>query len=114
MRKTGAIALEMAWTAAGFYDGLLAGFGGAIQLYDVAAGMLLLTEAGGQMSDFQGGVYRPEGRALVASNGVVHAELIAFLNRNRSQSQRRCVLRPAGRRVRDGAGHHPRPAAQRR
>jgi len=81
VRKTGAIALEMAWAAAGFYDAVLAGFKGAIQLYDVAAGMLLLTEAGGQISDFQGHVYRPEGRALVASNGVVHTELITLLNR---------------------------------
>lgn len=81
VRKTGAIALELAWTAAGFYDALLAGFQDTIQLYDVAAGMLLLSEAGGRMSDFQGRAYRPEGRALVASSGVVHAELIALLNR---------------------------------
>ena len=81
VRKTGAIALELAWTAAGFYDALLAGFRGAIRSYDVAAGLLLLTEAGGQVSDFQGEHYRPEGGTLVASNGLVHAELVALLNR---------------------------------
>ncbi len=82
VRKTGAIALEMAWTAAGFYDGLLAGFRGPIQLYDVAAGLLLLTEAGGQLSDFEGRPYHPEGETLLATNGLVHAELVALLNRS--------------------------------
>ncbi len=81
VRKTGAIALEMAWTAAGFYDGLLAGFGKPIHLYDVAAGLLLVTEAGGQVSDFGGGGYVPEGQALLASNGLVHAEIVTLLNR---------------------------------
>ncbi len=82
VRKTGAIALEMAWTAAGFYDVLVAGFRETIQLYDVAAGLLLLTEAGGQLSDFEGQPYRPGSKTLVASNGLVHAELVALLNRH--------------------------------
>jgi len=81
VRKTGAIALELAWTAAGFLDALLAGFRSTIQLYDVAAGLLLLTEAGGRLSDFQGLPYRPEGHTLLATNGGVHDELVAFLNR---------------------------------
>lgn len=80
VRKTGAIALEMAWTAAGFLDGLLAGFQSTIQLYDVAAGLLLLTEAGGRLSDFQGQPYRPGGHTLVATNGGLHDELVDFLN----------------------------------
>jgi myo-inositol-1(or 4)-monophosphatase len=81
VRKIGAIALEMAWTAAGFYDGLLAGFRGPIQLYDVAAGLLLLTEAGGRLSDFQGQPYRLHGTTMLATNGLVHDELVALLNR---------------------------------
>lgn len=81
VRKTGAIALEMAWTAAGFYDALVAGFGAEIQLYDVAAGLLLLAEAGGRVTDFQGAPYRPGGHTLLVSNGLVHAELVALLDR---------------------------------
>ncbi len=80
VRKTGAIALELAWTAAGFLDALLAGFQSKIQLYDVAAGLLLLTEAGGRVSDFQGQPYQPEGCTLLASNGGLHDEMIDFLN----------------------------------
>ena len=83
VRKTGAIALEMAWTAAGFYDALLAGFRGAIQLWDVAAGLLLISEAGGRVSDFAGQPYRPEGQALLASNGLVHDEMVSLLGRYR-------------------------------
>jgi myo-inositol-1(or 4)-monophosphatase len=81
VRKTGAIALEMAWTAAGFYDALVAGFRDEIQLYDVAAGLLLLAEAGGQVTDFHGEPYRPGGHTLLVSNGLVHAELVALLDR---------------------------------
>jgi myo-inositol-1(or 4)-monophosphatase len=79
VRKTGAIALEMAWTAAGFYDAMLAGMRGPIQLYDVAAGLLLVTEAGGRVTDFQGQPYRPEGSELLISNGLIHDELIALI-----------------------------------
>jgi len=79
VRKIGAIALEMAWTAAGFYDALVAGFRGPIQSYDVAAGLLLLTEAGGRISDFDGRDYQSEGCTLLASNGLVHDQLIRLL-----------------------------------
>jgi len=77
VRFTGAIALELAWTAAGFYDGLVAGFPEAIHLYDVAAGMLLVQEAGGVVSDFRGQAFQAGGRTLLASNGRIHGELVA-------------------------------------
>jgi myo-inositol-1(or 4)-monophosphatase len=47
----------------------------------VAAGLLLVTEAGGRLSDFQGQPYRPHGTTLLATNGLVHDELVALLNR---------------------------------
>lgn len=58
LRRCGAVALEMAWVAAGFCDLLVASFKNEIHPWDVAAGMLLVEEAGGEAVDFQGRPYR--------------------------------------------------------
>ncbi len=79
LRKVGAIALELAWVADGSYDALVAGFGGWIQVYDVAAGLLLVQEAGGTISDHRGRPYVSGGADLVVTNGLVHAELCALV-----------------------------------
>jgi len=79
LRKVGAIALELAWVADGSYDALVAGFGRGIQVYDVAAGLLLVREAGGTVTDHRGRPYASGGADLVASNGLVHGELCALV-----------------------------------
>ena len=78
-RRVGAIALELAWVAAGGCDALVASFEGGIQLYDIAAGLLLVTEAGGRITDLQGRPYRPGGPEMLASNALVHEELLDLL-----------------------------------
>jgi myo-inositol-1(or 4)-monophosphatase len=79
MRRLGTIALEMAYLAAGRYDAMVAGRGRPQQLYDVAPGILLVTEAGGRISDHLGQPYRPYTTDLIATNGLIHAELIALI-----------------------------------
>jgi myo-inositol-1(or 4)-monophosphatase len=79
MRRLGTIALEMAYLAAGRYDALIAARGRPQQLYDVAAGILLVEEAGGRISDHLGQPYVPYSKDLVATNGFVHAELIGLI-----------------------------------
>ena len=79
MRRFGTIALEMAYLADGRFDAMVAGRGKPQQLYDVAAGMLLIQEAGGRVSDHHGEPYRPYTTDLVASNGHIHDELIALI-----------------------------------
>lgn len=81
MRRLGTIALEMAYLADGRYDAMIAGRGKPQQLYDVAAGILLVREAGGRISDHLGQEYRPYTTDLVASNGRVHDELIALIQK---------------------------------
>ena len=61
-RRTGAIALELAWVASGGYDALVGGFGSDIHLWDVAAGLLLVAEAGGRVTDLAGDLTGPAGR----------------------------------------------------
>ncbi len=58
LRRCGAVALEMAWVAAGFCDLLVASFKGEIHAWDIAAGLLLVQEAGGAAVDFQDRPYR--------------------------------------------------------
>jgi myo-inositol-1(or 4)-monophosphatase len=75
-RRTGAIALELAWVACGGHDALIGAFDSKIHLWDVAAGLLLITEAGGMLTDHRGQPYRPGGADLVASNGLIHQEIL--------------------------------------
>jgi myo-inositol-1(or 4)-monophosphatase len=84
MRRFGTIALEMAYLADGRYDALIAGRGQPQQLYDVAAGLLLVQEAGGRVTDHLGEPYRPYTTDLVATNGRIHDELIALIRQHDS------------------------------
>ncbi len=79
MRRLGTIALEMAYVADARYDALVAGKGSPQALYDVAAGILLVREAGGRVTDHVGAPWRPGAGDLVATNGLVHDELIAVI-----------------------------------
>lgn len=82
VRKVGAIALELARVASGSYDALVASFKGPIHSHDVAAGLLLIREAGGRVSNHRGREYVPGGPDLVATNGRVHDELIDLIARH--------------------------------
>lgn len=79
MRRLGTIALEMAYLADGRFDALIAGRGRPVQLYDVAAGILLVQEAGGRVSQHDGSPYRALATDLVATNGLCHEELMTLI-----------------------------------
>ncbi|HEU4895070.1 MAG TPA: inositol monophosphatase family protein, partial [Acidimicrobiia bacterium] len=81
-RRLGAAALDLAWLAAGRYDAYWE-HGGVhgIKPWDVAAGMLLVTEAGGTYTDESGETNQLQSRAHVASNGKVHDELRSIVAR---------------------------------
>jgi myo-inositol-1(or 4)-monophosphatase len=81
-RRFGAAALDLAWVAAGLYDAYWEHGGSqGIKPWDVAAGMLLVTEAGGTYTDETGEVNQLEAKAHVASNGKVHEELRSIVAR---------------------------------
>ena len=46
--------------------------------WDTAAGILLVTEAGGRVSDFAGGAVELNSREVLASNGLIHDELVGM------------------------------------
>jgi myo-inositol-1(or 4)-monophosphatase len=74
VRRTGSAALDLAFVACGRLD-LFWEFG--LKPWDVAAGTLLVTEAGGRVSDMQGGPHSvTESDHVLADNGTVHAEVL--------------------------------------
>jgi myo-inositol-1(or 4)-monophosphatase len=78
-RRLGSIALELAYVAAGRFDALLASKGEPQNLYDVAAGVLLVQEAGGRVGDGLGDLFREGSHELVASNGHLHEEILELV-----------------------------------
>jgi len=78
-RRLGTIALELAYVAAGRFDLLLAAKKVPQNLYDVAAGLLLVEEAGGRVSDAQGHDFQEGSIELVASNGWIHDEVLRLI-----------------------------------
>jgi myo-inositol-1(or 4)-monophosphatase len=78
-RRLGTIALELAYVAAGRLDLLLAGKSVPQNIYDVAAGLLLVHEAGGRVTTGDGTPFGPASIELLASNGHVHDEALELL-----------------------------------
>jgi myo-inositol-1(or 4)-monophosphatase len=76
LRRLGSAELDLCLVAAGVYDGYWERY---LAPYDVAAGALLVREAGGVVTDFAGGDEWLFGDSIVASNGRVHGELRRLL-----------------------------------
>lgn len=76
VRRAGSAALDLAYVAAGRLD---AHWELRLKPWDTAAGALLVLEAGGRLSDWNGQPWSPWNDRLVASNGRIHNELIAAL-----------------------------------
>ncbi len=76
IRALGSAALALAYVAAGWLD---AYFNLTLKPWDVAAGTLIVTEAGGRCSTLEGEAYRVDSPSCLAANNLVHAELLAVM-----------------------------------
>ena len=72
-RRLGSGALDPCYVAAGRLDGC---YEQGFSAWDVAAGALIVEEAGGQVTNYDGGELELEGGGLVASNGILHPSLV--------------------------------------
>jgi myo-inositol-1(or 4)-monophosphatase len=76
IRRFGAASLDLAWTAAGRIDGF---WEHDINLWDTAAGIVLVREAGGIVSDFHGRTEGLKGDDIVCANEHLHPQLLKLL-----------------------------------
>jgi myo-inositol-1(or 4)-monophosphatase len=75
VRRAGSAALDLAYVAAGRLEAF---WEFNLNPWDTAAGILLIEEAGGRVTDFSGGHYRIESKEILASNGLIQAELLTL------------------------------------
>jgi myo-inositol-1(or 4)-monophosphatase len=83
IRRCGSAALDLAWTAAGVYDGF---FEFRLSPWDIGAGALLVREAGGRVTDLDGGEAFFTGGNVVAGGPAVQRELLAAVRRHTGEA----------------------------
>ncbi|WP_321393182.1 inositol monophosphatase family protein [Emcibacter sp.] len=76
VRRFGSAALDLAYVAAGRYDGF---WETELQPWDIAAGLLLVSEAGGQVTTFDGKKDVLDGKQILATNGALHGPVTRLL-----------------------------------
>lgn len=76
VRRDGAAALDLAYAAMGRFDGF---WELKLHAWDVAAGTLLIQEAGGKLSDFKGRSHSLFNHTVVTSNGILHKKILEVL-----------------------------------
>jgi myo-inositol-1(or 4)-monophosphatase len=76
IRRDGSAALNLCYLATGRFDGF---WEGNLSPWDVAAGSLIVREAGGRLSDYSGGPFRIDGRQICAANPALHVEMLAII-----------------------------------
>ncbi len=82
VRRCGSAALDLCAVADGTYDGY---WEPRLKPWDVAAGSLMVREAGGVLSDLEGGPFDPRQGDVVASNGALHETLLTVLRELRGR-----------------------------
>ena len=76
VRRLGSAAMDLCWVAAGRFDGF---YEHKLNAWDSAAGFLIVEEAGGKVTDMTGNYYNPYQPGIVATNGLIHEELLAVV-----------------------------------
>jgi myo-inositol-1(or 4)-monophosphatase len=76
VRRLGSAAIDLCWVAVGRFDGF---YEHNLHAWDSAAGFLMVEEAGGKVTDFEGNYYSPYQRHLLATNGKIHEELLKYI-----------------------------------
>jgi myo-inositol-1(or 4)-monophosphatase len=77
VRRMGAAAVDICYTAVGRFDGFW-----ELKLFpwDTAAGLLMVEEAGGKVTDFSGNPFDPFMKSCVASNGLIHSQMLEIIH----------------------------------
>ncbi|GAC1416649.1 MAG: inositol monophosphatase family protein [Flavisolibacter sp.] len=79
VRRLGSAAIDLCWVACGRFDGF---YEHKLQAWDSAAGFLMVQEAGGVVTDLKGEIYSPYQPGIIASNGIIHQEMLGWIKGN--------------------------------
>lgn len=102
IRRFGSAALDLAYVAAGRYDAF---WEHGLNLWDIAAGALIVQEAGGLVSDHEGLPRAFETGEILASNGHLHRPMLRLLR----QAHRQAATEKGSAQPQAGEGEHARP-----
>ena len=81
VRRLGSAAIDLCWVAAGRFDGF---YEHKLEAWDSAAGFLIVEEAGGRVTDFEGKKYSPYQHRILATNGKIHDEMLGVINNEKN------------------------------
>lgn len=84
IRSTGSSAMDLAWVASGRFDGY---WQRGFSPWDVAAGLILVREAGGYATDFRGGDAIFDTGTVVAGNEAIHGALLSAIEPSRAETR---------------------------
>ena len=77
VRRLGSAAIDLCWVAAGRFDGF---YEHKLEAWDSAAGFLIVEEAGGKVTDFEGNKFSVYQHRVLATNGKIHEEMLEVIN----------------------------------
>lgn len=77
VRRLGSAAIDLCWVAAGRFDGF---YEHKLEPWDSAAGYLIVEEAGGKVTDFDGNLFSVYQHRILATNGKIHEEMLRVIN----------------------------------
>ncbi len=80
LRLIGSAAVELCYVAAGRFEARIEGFIGA---WDIAAGSIILKQAGGVVTDFSGNPNKLNGKEVFASNSFIHKDLLKIIQKHK-------------------------------
>lgn len=80
IRRLGSAAIDLCWVACGRFDGF---WEYNLSSWDVAAGYLIVQEAGGKITNFEGSPYNVFERETLATNGHIHDAMLEAINRGK-------------------------------
>jgi myo-inositol-1(or 4)-monophosphatase len=77
VRRLGSAAIDLCWVACGRFDGF---YEHKLEAWDSAAGYLIVEEAGGKVTDFEGNKFSVYQHKVLATNGKIHEEMLDIIN----------------------------------
>jgi myo-inositol-1(or 4)-monophosphatase len=78
VRRLGSAAIDLCWVACGRFDGF---WEYNLSSWDVAAGYLIVQEAGGKITNFEGAPYSVFDKETLATNGLIHEEMLSLIRK---------------------------------